>query len=394
MGKNLARLEMQVFLEEFTRRLPHMRLAEQRFSYVPNTSFRGPEHLWVEWDPALNPERRDPGVLAPRTAVKVGESSGHAITRPVVVERAERAAEGVLHLVLRAPDGKPFPRWAPGSHIDVECGDSGLSRQYSLCGDPEDTQHLHIGVLLESEGRGGSAWMHEHATPGARLRIRGPRNHFRFDESAPKAVFVAGGIGITPVMAMARRAKALGKDYVLHYCGRSRRTMAFVAELQALHGGRLQLHAADEGRRLDVAALFATPQPGTQVYACGPERLLDALQAATAHWPEDTLRVEHFHAAPSLLDPAKEHAFEVELKDSGIVVPVRADETVLAALRAANIDVQSDCEEGLCGTCEVRVLSGEVDHRDVVLTRAERQANDRMMSCCSRACGQRIVLDL
>jgi ferredoxin-NADP reductase len=226
------------------------------------------------------------------------------------------------------------------------------------------------------------------------LRIRGPRNHFRFDDNAAGYVFVAGGIGITPVMAMARRAQALGKPYVLHYCGRSRRTMAFVDELRALHGERLQLHAADEGRRLDVATLFAQPQAGTQVYACGPERLLSALQQATAHWPEDTLRVEHFHAAPSLLDPAKEHAFELELKDSGIVVPVRADQTVLAALRAANIDVQSDCEEGLCGTCEVRVLAGAVDHRDVVLTRAERQANDRMMSCCSRACGQKLVLDL
>ena len=395
MGKNLARLEMQVFLEEFTRRLPHMRLAEQAFSYVPNTSFRGPEHLWVEWDPAHNPERRDPvAALQPRVPVKVGESSGHAVSRPVVVERAETAAQGVLHLVLAAPDARPFPRWTPGSHIDVECGDSGLSRQYSLCGDPEDMQSLHIAVLLEDAGRGGSAWMHEHAKAGTRLRIRGPRNHFRFDENAAKAVFVAGGIGITPVMAMARRAKALGMDYVLHYCGRSRRTMAFVNELQALHGERLELHAADEGCRLDVAALLAQPEAGTQVYACGPERLLNALQEATAHWPEDTLRVEHFHAAPSVLDPAKEHAFEVELKDSGIVVPVRADQTVLAALRAANIDVQSDCEEGLCGTCEVRVLSGEVDHRDVVLTRAERQANERMMSCCSRACGKKLVLDL
>lgn len=394
MGKNLARMEMQVFLEEFTRRLPHMRLAEQQFSYVPNTSFRGPEHLWVEWDPARNPERRDPQALQPRVPVKVGESSGHAVSRPVVVERAEHAAEGVLHLVLAAPDGRPFPRWTPGSHVDVECGDSGLSRQYSLCGDPEDTQRLHIAVLLEDAGRGGSEWMHAHARPGTRLRIRGPRNHFRFDEGARKLVFVAGGIGITPVMAMARRAKALGKDYVLHYCGRSRRTMAFVSELQALHGERLQLHASDEGCRLDVAALLAKPEVGTQVYACGPERLLAALQDAAAHWPEDTLHVEHFHAAPSLLDPDKEHAFEVELKDSGIVVPVRADQTVLAALRAANIDVQSDCEEGLCGTCEVRVLAGEVDHRDVVLTRAERQANDRMMSCCSRACGKKLVLDL
>ena len=394
MGKNLARMEMQIFLEELTRRLPHMRLAEQRFSYVPNTSFRGPEHLWVEWDPSRNPERDDASVLAREVPVRIGESSAQVVTRPVIVERADRVAEGVLHLRLRSPDGRPFPRWSPGSHVDLACGDSGLSRQYSLCGEPDDGHVLEIAVLHEPQGRGGSAWVHAHARVGARLHLRGPRNHFRFDETARRAVFVAGGIGITPVMTMARRAQQLGMDYALHYCGRSRRTMAFVERLQAQHGERLRLHIGDEGGRLDVATTFARAEPDTLIYACGPQRLLDALAQATSHWPEDALHVEHFHAVHQGLDPAKEHAFEVELKDSGIVVPVRADQTLLAALRAANIDVQSDCEEGLCGSCEVRVLAGEVDHRDVVLNRGERQANDRMMSCCSRACGDRLVLDL
>ena len=135
--------------------------------------------------------------------------------------------------------------------------------------------------------------------------------------------------------------------------------------------------------------------PGTQVYACGPLRMVEALEAAAAHWPQDALRVEHFESTLGALDPSKEQAFEVELKDSGIVVQVPADQTLLHALRAANIDVQSDCEEGLCGSCEVRVLAGEVDHRDVVLIRAERDANQKMMTCCSRACGgQRLVLEL
>lgn len=396
MGKNLARMEMQVFLEELTRRLPHMRLAEQRFSYVPNTSFRGPEHLWVEWDPAANPERRDPTLLQRSTPVRIGEASGHAVARAVVVASAREAAEGVLHLRLASPDGRPFPRWSPGSHVDVQCGDTGLSRQYSLCGDPSDAQALEIAVLREPAGRGGSAWLHANAREGLRLHVRGPRNHFRFDEGAKKVLFIAGGIGITPVMAMARRAKALGIDYLLRYCGRSRRSMAFARELEALHGERLMLHPADEGRRMDLDTILATPDRETLVYACGPERLLAALAETCARhgWPEDALHVEHFHASHGALDPANEHAFEVELKDSGITVPVRADQTVLQALRAANIDVQSDCEEGLCGTCEVRVLAGEVDHRDVVLTRAERQAGDRMMSCCSRACGSKLVLDL
>ncbi|RYY71782.1 MAG: iron-sulfur cluster-binding domain-containing protein, partial [Comamonadaceae bacterium] len=176
--------------------------------------------------------------------------------------------------------------------------------------------------------------------------------------------------------------------------GRTRGAMALLDELTAMHGDRLHVYARDEGRRNDLAALLAMPTPGTQVYACGPARMLDALAAHTAHWPEDSLHVEHFESTLGTLDPSREHAFDVELKDSGIVVHVPADQTVLTALRAANIDVQSDCEEGLCGSCEVRVLAGKVDHRDVVLTRSEREADTRMMACCSRACGSRLVLEL
>ncbi|SDZ34292.1 Cytochrome P450 [Variovorax sp. YR634] len=394
MGKNLARMEMQIFLEEFTRRLPHMRLSEQRFTYVPNTSFRGPEHLWVEWDPAANPERANKSLRDVQVPVRIGEPSAHSIARPVVVERVTPVADGIVKLRLVSPDGKALPRWTPGSHIDVECGTPELSRQYSLCGDPDEAGVLEIAVLHEPDGRGGSAWVHANVKPGDRLRIRGPRNHFRLDESLKKAIFIAGGIGITPVSAMARRAKALGMDYELHYSGRSRASMAFVDELAALHGERLHVHAADEGRRNDLQALLTQPVPGAQVYACGPLRMLEALESCCAAWPEGALRVEHFESTLATLDPSKEHAFEVELKDSGLVLTVPPDQTLLTALRAANVDVQSDCEEGLCGSCEVRVLSGKVDHRDVVLTRTERDANTKMMACCSRACEGRLVLEL
>lgn len=395
MGKNLARMEMQVFLEELTRRLPHMRLAEQTFTYVPNTSFRGPEHLLVEWDPAQNPERRAPALLGVHQPVRIGEPSAHTIARTVVVERVTPAADGVVRLRLAAPDGKPLPRWAPGSHIDVECGDTGLSRQYSLCGDPDDAGALEIAVLRDPDSRGGSAWVHGSVKAGDRLRIRGPRNHFRFDEGCARAIFIAGGIGITPVSAMARRARALGIDYAFHYCGRSRQSMAMLDELQALHGARLHVHASDEGRRADFGKLLAQPDPRTQVYACGPQRMLDALAECCAAWPQDALRVEHFVSKLGTLDASKEQPFTVELKDSGLVMEVPAGQTLLSALRGANIDVQSDCEEGLCGSCEVRVLAGQVDHRDVVLTRSEREANQRMMACCSRACGGgRLVLEL
>jgi len=394
MGKNLARMEMQVFLEELTRRLPHMRLSEQAFTYVPNTSFRGPEHLLVEWDPAQNPERANPRLLDSVSPVRIGEPSGHAISRTVVVESITPLTPEIMRLRLKAPDGRPMPRWLPGSHIDVECGSPELSRQYSLCGDPADAGTLEIAVLREEESRGGSRWVHEAIRPGDRLKIRGPRNHFRFDETAKKAIFIAGGIGITPIIAMARRAKELGIDYALHYSGRSRATMAYLDELASLHGERLHVHAKDEGRRNDFTALLAAPEAGTHVYACGPLRMLEALEQCCASWPEDALRIEHFESRRGTLDPSREHAFEVELKDSGITITVPADQTLLDALRGANIDVQSDCGEGLCGSCEVRVLAGKIDHRDVVLTRSEREANNKMMACCSRACGAKLTLEL
>ena len=150
MGKNLARMEIQVFLQELTRRLPHLKLAEQRFSYVANTSFRGPEHLWVEWDPAKNPERTAPAVLEKTSPVRIGEPSKRDIARTMQVERVVPAADGIVRLRLVSPDGRDLPRWTPGSHIDVECGDTGLSRQYSLCGDPADAQ----GVRDRGAARG------------------------------------------------------------------------------------------------------------------------------------------------------------------------------------------------------------------------------------------------
>lgn len=394
MGKNLARMELQIFLEELTKRLPHMRLTAQKFTYVPNTSFRGPEHLWVEWDPKLNPERAQPGILAQNAVVRIGEPSRHSISRTVVVDDVRQVATDIIRLRLKSPDGSAMPRWTPGSHIDVECGTPDLSRQYSLCGDPADSSVLEIAVLKDPDSRGGSRWLHENIQRGDKIKIRGPRNHFRFDESTKKAIFIAGGIGITPVATMARRARELGIDYELHYSGRSRDTMAYLDELSQLHGARLHVYAKDEGRRNDFSQLLGQPQAETQVYACGPVRMLEALEACCEKWPEDALRVEHFQSTRGSLDPEKEHAFEVELKDSGLVVKVPADQTLLTALRSANIDIQSDCGEGLCGSCEVKVLSGKVDHRDVVLTRSEREANNKMMACCSRAAGMKLILEL
>ncbi len=394
MGKNLARMELQVFLDELSRRLPHMTLAQQRFTYLPNIAFRGPEHLWVEWDPAQNPERRDPTLLARCQPLRIGESTRANSARPMRIERLRQLAPDIVELTLAAADGRPLPRWQPGAHIDIECGDTGLSRQYSLCGDAADSTHWRVAVLRDPASRGGSAWIHQRAASGDIVRVRGPRNHFRFDEAAPRAILIAGGIGITPLMTMASRAQALGIDYELHYSGRSRAAMAYADALQAQHGQRLRLYVSDEGKRADIGTLLAMPDSGAVIYACGPQRLLQAVGQACAGWPAGALRIEHFHAAAGKLDPSNEHAFEVELRDSGLVLQVAPDQTLLEALRRANIDVQSDCGEGLCGSCEVAVIDGAVDHRDLVLSRAERHDNRRMMACCSRAAGQRLTLAL
>ncbi|MEG0199174.1 MAG: cytochrome P450, partial [Comamonas sp.] len=250
MGKNLARMEMQIFLEEFTRRLPHMRLSEQEFSYVPNTSFRGPEHLWVQWDAAQNPERKDPAVLQAQQAVRIGESSG-SVSRSMVVASTEQISQGVLRVRLKAPDGRDLPRWTPGSHIDLQCGDTGISRQYSLCGSPEQADSFEVAVLREEHSRGGSEWVHTQLQPGMRVQMRGPRNHFKLDESAGHLILVAGGIGITPIASMAARAKALGISYEIHYSGSQRARMALLKSLHELHGDRLHVYVTEEGRRAD-----------------------------------------------------------------------------------------------------------------------------------------------
>ncbi len=393
MGKNIGRMEMRVFLEEFTRRLPHIRLVEgQTFDFLPNTSFRGPAELWVEWDPAKNPERRDPGVLKRQLSFHIGAPIRDDIVRPVVVRERHIEADGLIRLVLADPRGKPFSSWSAGAHIDLIGG--GYRRKYSLCGDPHDPSVLQVVILREPDGRGGSLYFCDQVAVGDALQIAGPKNLFRLDESAAGYLLIAGGIGITPILAMADRLKRLGRPYALHYAGRSRKSMALLSRLERDHNRALHLHIKEEAGRMDLSALLGALDAGTQVYACGPDRLIDALETHAADWPEGRLRFEHFSAAGGLLDPAKEHGFVARLKDSGLEVAVAADQTLLQALQAVGIDVPCDCGEGLCGTCEVSVLEGDIDHRDKVLSKSERAANDRMMACCSRARGDKITLAL
>lgn len=389
MGKNIARMEMRIFIEEVARRIPGLRLvADQEFSSLPNTSFRGPTSLLVEWEPAETPERLAEAVRAPRD-FPVGPPVRSEILRTLEVVEARRVG-GVLHLSLRDPRGRSLPRWSAGAHLDLIHG--GFRRKFSLCGQSRDS--YEVAVLLEAAGRGGSRHFHEIARAGDAVRVAGPRNHFRLDENAARYVLVAGGIGITPIIAMADRLKALGKPYTLHYAGRARGAMAFLDRLAEDHGDALTLHVAGEGGRIDLAALGADLPDDAQLYACGPERMLAALEAAFAGKAEGALRSERFSSAAAALDPAKEHGFEVVLRDSDLALNVRPDQTVLDALEEAGVDLACDCREGLCGSCEATVLEGELDHRDNVLTTSERAKGDRIITCCSRARGGKIVLAL
>nr|WP_281372012.1 iron-sulfur cluster-binding domain-containing protein [Modestobacter versicolor] len=226
------------------------------------------------------------------------------------------------------------------------------------------------------------------------MRVRGPRNHFAFEVTpGTRYRFVAGGIGITPLRAMVAAAEEAGADWTLDHAGRSRSTMAFAAELAAAHPDRVRVHAADEGARLDVAALLAEPRTDTAVYVCGPTRLIDAVEAAAASWPAQALHTERFEAK-EFGEPVWTEPFEVELALSGETVTVEPGESVLDAVAGAGVVVLSSCRVGTCGTCETPVLEGPVEHRDSVFTPAEQAEDTAMMICVSRAAGPRLVLDL
>jgi len=391
MGKNIARMEMRIFLEEMTTRLPHLELVpDQTFTFLPNTSLRGPEHLWVRWDPKLNPERRDATVLQRRTSFPIGAPNQNNVARKVRICEIHSEANEIISLTVEDPNGRKLPRWTPGSHLEVLIGD--FVRKYSLCGAQEDPYRFQIAVLEDLLGRGGSSYIHAHAKAGMLIGINGPKNNFRLDETAVHYTLIAGGIGITPIIAMADRLKRIGRSYEIHYAGRSIENMAFISRLQRDHGNCLHLYPTKGGRRLDLRTCLDAVIPGGKVYACGPERLLNRLSSLTKDWPENVLHVEHFSSDSSRLNPANEVGFDVELRDSGLTIHVPPDKTILQALRNAGVDVQSDCEEGLCGTCEVKLIEGDVDHRDKVLTRSERRENSRMMTCCSRALSGKIVL--
>ncbi|MEE1818460.1 PDR/VanB family oxidoreductase [Streptomyces sp. SP18ES09] len=310
-----------------------------------------------------------------------GYGRGSTVPRRVTVTRRTAPAEGVVELRL---EGAGLPAWQPGAHIDLVLP-SGLVRQYSLCGDPADPSSYTVATRLIEDGRGGSREVHERLREGVEIEIRGPRNRFPL-VVAPAYVFVAGGIGITPVLPMLRAAEAAGADWRLVYCGRSRATMPYREEIERLGGGdRVTVVAEDTSGLPELGFLGRLPAE-TAVYCCGPDGLMEAVASAM---PEGRApRLERFSAVA----PTGGTAFEVELRRSGRTVTVAADQTLLAAVREELPGIMYSCRQGFCGTCRQPVLEGEIDHRDELLTDEER--NGSMLICVSRCAGKRLVLDL
>ncbi len=317
-------------------------------------------------------------------APRPGEQTMQVRLRALVWE-----APGVLSLELTAPDGSALPPFEPGAHIDVKLPD-GTLRQYSLCGDPNDTSHYRLGIRAISGGA-SSSYVHRKLRPGDLITVSTPRNNFPLVD-AKHYIFVAGGIGVTPFIPMMREASAKSRSWTLLYCNKRNEDAPFLNEIRQL-GGEISLHSSEAGTRLDVAQRLTAVEKDAVVYCCGPESLMTAVEEATGAWPEGTVHFEWFAPRSRPADETS-GAFEVVCERSGLTLSVPPEKSILEVLGDAGIEVPRSCEQGICGTCEVRVISGDVDHRDSILSSSERAANATMMTCVSRAKGARLVLDI
>jgi ferredoxin-NADP reductase len=327
-------------------------------------------------------------------AVTTPSANVHEFATDLIVRRRSTPAEGVVVLDLAHPENEDLPRWEPGAHIDLILED-GLTRQYSLCGDPRDSAVWRVGVLLDPNSRGGSRYVHENLNEEAAVRVRGPRNHFPLVD-AQHYRFIAGGIGITPIFAMIDAAQRAGNDWTLLYGGRTRASMAFAEELAERYPERVTVWPQDERGLLDLESLLKDPEDSTLVYCCGPEALLSAVEQHSAHWPAGILHIERFAAKAPTAEEAADalEQFEVVCQRSGRAFEITSDQSILEVLEEEGIPILGSCYEGVCGTCEARVLEGIPDQRDSVLTDAEKAAGEVMLICVSRSRTERLVLDL
>lgn len=314
----------------------------------------------------------------------------------VKVARKATEAIDISTFELVSVDGSPLPVFSAGSHLDVHLP-NGLTRQYSICNAPHEDRRYLIGVLRDATSRGGSAAMHDIVNVGDVLQISSPKNHFPLAHEAAHSILVAGGIGVTPILCMAERLASTGSSFEMHYCCRSPGRTAFRDRISAsAFASRVAFHFDDGApdQKFDLDAIVSTLKPGTHLYVCGPKGFMDWLleAARVAGWPPQQLHYEFFGA--DVAKSESDAAFEVQIASSGRIIVVAKDRTVVEALADEGIEVETSCEQGVCGTCITRVLQGIPDHKDVFMTAAEQAANDQFTPCCSRSKSARLVLDI
>jgi len=296
---------------------------------------------------------------------------------------------------IELTSAQALPPFTAGAHIDLGLG-NGLERSFSMLNDPAETHRYVIAVLRETDSRGGSVWVHDHLRPGDRLTSSAPINNFPLNEAGETHILIAGGIGITPLKAMAHRLVACGANFALHYCARDEGRAAYRNDLRALAGDRLRVYldGGDIARGLDVGKLLATRPSAAHVYVCGPAGLIRAVREVARDWPKGTVHYELFRGSEADIAPrSTDQPFEITLARTGKTLTVPADRSILAVLRANGIKVKTLCTEGVCGTCRVRLLGGKADHRDEVLTDEQREREIQV--CVSRAMpGETLILDL
>ncbi len=314
---------------------------------------------------------------------------------PLRVTEWRAEAKDVVLLTLASVSGQPLPAQEPGAHLEWHLP-NGLVRQYSLCGDPSDSSHYLIGVGRAASSRGGSEYIHQHVRVGTEIRNAQIRNNFRMDSNARRNRFIAGGIGITPIMSMVRQSAAQGLPWSLTYCTRSRNRAAFL-DVLAQYPEAVRYHVDEEsnGQTVDLVSVLGSPSEGEHLYCCGPAPLMEAVQAGTSHWPSDHVHFEWFSApADAAAGVGERKSFVAILKRSGQRVEVGADTSLLEALEQNGVDLPFSCREGLCRTCEIPLCGGEAEHLDHVLSEAEKASQCSIIACVSRARTPELVLDL
>ncbi|MEZ5752595.1 MAG: cytochrome P450/oxidoreductase [Paracoccaceae bacterium] len=380
MGMHLARLEITLLLQALRRRVQRFHLIG-----VPEVAMNNSIRAY-----ARMPVRVDL-LETPLTEALAAPKAETGWIDALVTSRADVATD-IVAIEIQAADGTPLPAFAPGDHVDVQIR-SGLVRQYSLAGDPAKPGTYRLGILRDPASRGGSAAVHAEFTIGKPIRVGRPRSNFPLDMAASRSILFAGGIGITPILSMACALHRAGRDFTLHYCGRSADRLAFVDELGRF-GEHVMIHLDDgpAAQRLDLSAALGTPVAGTHVYCCGPTGFMDYViaGAARAGWPAGQVHLERFGAEVNT-DGAP---FTVVAARAGLTVEVAPGVTIAQALTEAGLSVPMSCQSGVCGTCITRVLEGTPDHRDLVLTDHEKAARDRIALCCSRSQTRTLVLDL